>query len=347
MQKQVQYHSAIDGLRVLAILAVTLIHTSTRTIEAIQGQIDQVPFAFFLNQASRFAVPLFFMISGYVLEVNYPFHQSYTKYLKKRLSKIFLPYVFWSAIYYLFIYREHSVSFLTALFGGNASYQLYFIPTLLIFYFIFPLLHSIYSQLSNKFVLLGMVVLQFYLLTRDYYFHPLPIFYPIDIALLNYLVFIIGMIASHHKIKLHKWISSVKYLLIIVITGLSLLIAIQARSLYQTTHNYLDYYSSWRPNILIYTFLFAGLFYELLEHVPQLEKITQTFSRLSFFVFFIHVAVLEAFWTILGKTLFSYSDHTVIEKVLFDVIFFLSVSGVSYAIAYIAHKIPQLQKITG
>ena len=121
MIKTKTYHEAVDGLRVVAILAVLAIHTTTRTLEASDAQILQFPFTFFVNQAARFAVPLFFLISGFVLEVSFAFHKNYFSYLKKRLSKIFVPYLFWSAIYYSFIYKNHSVDFVTAHIGGLLS----------------------------------------------------------------------------------------------------------------------------------------------------------------------------------------------------------------------------------
>jgi len=48
--------------------------------------------AIFLNQIARFAVPMFFMISGFVLELNYDGNTGFWQYLKKRFSRIFIPY---------------------------------------------------------------------------------------------------------------------------------------------------------------------------------------------------------------------------------------------------------------
>ncbi len=345
MQKK-NYHIAIDGLRVLAIFAVLTIHVSTRTIEASHGNIASLPFSFLINQASRFAVPLFFMISGYVLELNYHLHESFFTYLKKRFNRIFLPYVFWSAIYFLFVYHDAD-TFGKALTTGSASYQLYFIPTLLIFYFIFPLLHKLYRVLSNKFVFFGLLGLQVFLIVRDYYFHPLPIFYPIDIALLNYFVFIAGMVASHHQKPMLIFVK--KYLVILLLATVGVVISIfyEGRSLYLASHNYLDYYSSWRPLILLYTFLLGAVFYYLIENSQKITSITQLLSKLSFFVFFIHVAILEVFWSLVFKQLFMTATHTIPGEIAFDLLFLTLVTVTSYALAYLVHKIPFVTKVTG
>src|SRR5690242_5000258 len=98
-----QHDNTIDVLRLVSILAVLLIHTTTRTLEISHYDLVNNLFTLFLNQASRFAVPLFFLISGFVLEVsNKPI--KYITFLKKRLGKIFIPYIFWSLIYYFLIY---------------------------------------------------------------------------------------------------------------------------------------------------------------------------------------------------------------------------------------------------
>src|SRR5258706_27456 len=55
---------AIDSLRTISILAVVLIHTTTRTLEASGYDLNSFSLTLILNQLSRFAVPLFFMISG-------------------------------------------------------------------------------------------------------------------------------------------------------------------------------------------------------------------------------------------------------------------------------------------
>src|SRR5579872_2203437 len=100
-----RYDFAIDILRTISILAVIIIHTSTKIIAWSHNDLNSYAFAFWLNQIFRFAVPLFFLISGYVLELNYSHNKSYFVYIKKRVNKIFIPYIFWSMVYYFFIYK--------------------------------------------------------------------------------------------------------------------------------------------------------------------------------------------------------------------------------------------------
>lgn len=342
-----KYNQAVDLLRVAAIGAVILIHTTTRTLEKTGYDLMRTPWTLFLNQAARFAVPMFFMISGFVLEISYPHQANYFEYLKKRLSKILVPYMFWSAIYYLFVYKTHTISYFSSLFTGNASYQLYFIPTLLIFYLIFPLIHESYRLLANKWVLILLGGIQIYLLYYSYFIRPIDVAYPIAITLLNYYVFIIGIVAARHQEQLLKLIDKYKWIWFSVIVALGGYVFLEGKSRYLETHNYLMFYSQWRPSVFLYTITLAGgLFYFFSRH-PINPKVSKTLSGLSFFVFFIHVIILEKVWAIVGSKMFLASGTHVAEQVWYDPLYFLVVIGGSFAIAYLVHKIPHLAKIVG
>jgi surface polysaccharide O-acyltransferase-like enzyme len=348
MQDKGRYHLAIDGMRIIAILAVICIHSTTRILEASSFDIQGSLLAFFFNQASRFAVPLFFMISGFVLEVNYPFHQNYISYLKKRFSRIFLPYLFWSMIYY-FVYKQHAISFsfFKTLLTGSASYQLYFIPALLIFYVLFPFIHRQYKFVANWFFLIILGIVQVILLSEDYYIHPLSIFYPLAIAFLNYYVFILGMVAARHHALLTVYINKWKVALILLQGALALYIFTEGESLYLKTHNYLYFYSQWRPSVLIYTLVVFAVSYVLFNKFTKYEPLIRVLSRLSFFIFFVHVIVLELLWNTIGRNLFYNTWKLPGQQFWYDPAFFFSIVIVSYSVAYFAHKIPSMAKISG
>ena len=345
MMEQKQYNPAIDILRFISILAVVLIHTTTRTLEANHLDITKVPWTLFLNQISRFAVPLFFMISGFVLELNYSANISYFVYLKKRFGRILIPYVFWSFIYYFFVYTKHNINFLTTLGLGSASYQLYFIPSLLVLYIAFPLFHIFYKILTDKWVLLLLGVIQVYILYQDYYIHSLPFFYPVTIAMLNFYIFLLGALASHHQNIILVFIKKWKIMLLAITFLLAGYVFMEGQSGYLKTSNYLKFYSQWRPSVLLYTAVLGSILYYLFNKALPHLNLIKTVARLSFFVFFIHVIVLEFIWYKFGVHFFQ-ADPQIIRQVWFDPIFFLSVAGVSFIIAYVVHKIPYLSKIT-
>jgi probable poly-beta-1,6-N-acetyl-D-glucosamine export protein len=326
------YHPAIDAMRLIAILAVILIHTTNRNLEIVNLNMLREPLAFLLNQAARFAVPLFFIISGFVLELSFSVHQSYLSYFKKRISRIAVPYVLWSAVYYFFIYREHSKNFLEALVHGEASYQLYFIPSLLIFYLAFPLLHSVRRWLANPIFLVALGMVQWYILQNDYSVHPRYIFYAANVALFNLFPFIIGIVAAHHQKIFSDWSKKLAIICIPAAFYIGNFVIQQGQEKYLKTYNYLDFYSQWRGSVLLYT-LFTGIgMYGLFELFDRKLEWVKSVSKLSFLVFFIHVIVLETVW--------KYWQ-------LPPVGFFAAVTIISFGIAFLVHRIPGIEKLTG
>ena len=345
--KSNHYNSAIDLLRIIAIFAVIIIHTTTKTIQAVDNNLQAVPWALFLNQFTRFAVPIFFLISGFVLELSSPGEINYWRYLKKRLSRIFIPYLAWSAVYYFLIYPGNTQNFFRILVTGGASYQLYFIPALLIFYLIFPILHRLYPFLANKWVLIFLGLVQLYFLYHDYYFKSYPLYHPLNITLLNFFMFIFGIVISHYQAKLLLVVNKFKYPMIIITYLLAIYIFYEGSSRYNATGSYLTFYSQWRPTVFFYTlFLFSTLYY-IFTKISLPQSLIKTLSSLSFFVFFSHVIILEIIWKYLGLRLFFQTSGLIVREFWFDPIFLTTVSILSFVIAYLCHKIPLLSKLTG
>lgn len=96
MQQRVFF---FDLLRAIAALAVITIHV----LAPYRELVDQIPFsewltAISINGASRWAVPVFIMISGaLMLSDHRPFAARY--YLERRLGKVLIPFVVWSLFY--------------------------------------------------------------------------------------------------------------------------------------------------------------------------------------------------------------------------------------------------------
>lgn len=346
--KEKQYNPAIDILRIISILAVIFVHTTTRTLEASSYALLKIPWTLFINQAMRFAVPLFFMISGFVLELNYHLHENYLAYLKKRISRIFIPYLFWSIIYYFFVYyKGRNPNFISSLLRGDASYQLYFIPALLIFYLLFPLIHNFCVYILNRWLLLVFGLIQLLILYYDYNIHPLQIYYPVGIALLNFYVFLLGIALARNQEKFKNFIKKWKLLLLFGTITFAVFIFYQGLNGYLKTHNYLTFYSSWRPSILIYTIFLAGFLYWIFNRNYKSVFIIKTLSKLSFFVFFIHVIILEAIWYAIGAKLFAITNGKIAQTLWYDPLYFLTVTVISFGIAFVIHKLPKLSNLTG
>lgn len=143
----------LDVLRVLSMLAVVLLHTMAGTLRANYGS-SQWHFSNVLTALATASVPLFFMVSGALL-LSSPHTASVGYSLKRRLSRVLVPFLVWSLIavaYYLAVSWR---------FGGTADWtaaidklrHLPASPTAIHFWFMYALIPLyILSPLIKKMV---------------------------------------------------------------------------------------------------------------------------------------------------------------------------------------------------
>ncbi|HAK29628.1 MAG TPA: acyltransferase, partial [Sphingobacterium sp.] len=99
--------SYISILRIVAIFLVILIHSSSGYLNSNEFESFDWSYANWLNSFSRFAVPLFVVISGALLLQK---DESTGQFYRKRLLKIVPPFLFWSIVY-LFYYFVRYIDF--------------------------------------------------------------------------------------------------------------------------------------------------------------------------------------------------------------------------------------------
>ena len=151
-QKQTIYW--VDLIRVTAIYLVVMIHVSGQ-LTNIWGKIpnDQWMIANIYGSVARISVPLFFMISGYLL---LPRSESLRSFYTKRIPKLLVPLVVWSLIYLLWYCGGHActpklVSYLLLIKG--AYYHLWFLYSLIGIYLVLPVLRLMIKPDTDKKIL--------------------------------------------------------------------------------------------------------------------------------------------------------------------------------------------------
>lgn len=151
----VQHNQEIDYLRGLAILAVIGIHVTGNFskigdlnwlyVLAVQAQI-------FL----RFAVPLFLLISGFVLTRHYWPDQTFStrEFYSRRLSVVLIPYLSFSIVYVLLYGAVRGWPPLTEvtrqILTATAAEHLWFFRLIIELYLLFPLLIHWYASYEHK-----------------------------------------------------------------------------------------------------------------------------------------------------------------------------------------------------
>ncbi len=136
-----------DLARVISMLAVIMIHiTAPYMGRTSEFTVLGMNLAFLLNQVTRFAVPLFLLLSG----ASLGFSQSGSSpavFYKKRAIKIGIPYLVWFSLYYVYhlLHTQPAPhvtagAFFRSLLQGQSAPHLYFIIILAQCYLLYPLL---------------------------------------------------------------------------------------------------------------------------------------------------------------------------------------------------------------
>lgn len=161
---------SIHYLRIMACLMVILIHISaTPVVTLTPNSVSQIIFIL-LNQFAKPAVPIFIMISGFLLHGIYRETElSPIQYWIKRLPKLVIPYVLWSLGYY-FIYMKmgyYPLDFAFIMKGilfGTFIYHLYFMVIIIQFYVLYPLLHFASKKIDDLPLFIAILTIQFLLI---------------------------------------------------------------------------------------------------------------------------------------------------------------------------------------
>jgi surface polysaccharide O-acyltransferase-like enzyme len=156
----------ISNLRLIALYAVIILHcTSPLLMQYGKVPVSDWWAADFLNATVRFAVPVFVMITGALL-----LHREYeiSGFLKKRLSRVVIPFLFWSLVYIGYSWYNEEISFgsdawanikqVLHLLKYGSSYHLWYVYMLIGLYFIIPVIGKFVRNATEKEVLYFLVV---------------------------------------------------------------------------------------------------------------------------------------------------------------------------------------------
>lgn len=169
MQKSIQSSSRtsyLNYIRLFATFAVIILHCTytyynnpTNSSESLWRVLG------YLTELTRTGVPLFFMISGYLLlnkEIS-----SVSAFYKKRIIKIGIPFVLYDVFYFFYMNLSSGSAisikgFFDELMIQGSSYHLWFVYSILFIYLLMPFLQKIVKSSNEKqlFLLLCLAVFQ-------------------------------------------------------------------------------------------------------------------------------------------------------------------------------------------
>lgn len=266
---------------------------------------------FVSNGLTRIAVPLFFIISGYLffLNIKYGFISEFLVKYKKRIYTLVLPYLFWSifgVLFYLFLQtipiskpfftkeliKNYSFTdLLYAVFCKPISYQLWFVRDLIVLVFLSPIIFWSLKKFTYFTLLLFLIT---WLIGFDYILFS-------NTALFFYTI---GLFFSQKRINLKK-LKLKKLYYVFTIVWIKLILC-------KTVLTYIGFENNWMLIILEKTSIFFGIlgiwfsYDKLFENKDVSNLKIYPISQYSFFLYAFHEPILTVFkkvlYFILGTT---------------------------------------------
>lgn len=279
-----------DMLRGAAIIGVIAIHVTTAVITD-HTSLSAFYLSLFLNQLSRFAVPAFLFLSGFGLNLKNRLEEGYLLFLKRRLSKIVLLYVLWSLVYHVYNNSALNIAdFGNELITGGSHYHLYFVPLIILFYAMYPLLKKIGESTSGLAAAL-IITVSSQIVGRV--FGVSQLVQPLN--LLNWLIFFVMGIwfAKHFSSKVIRIKKYTHALVISVFIGIAVIFMESSRIIGSVGKSKAT--TSMRPSIIVLSVLVILLFISLSWKQKAVIKLLGKLSTHSFGIYLSHVLILIIF----------------------------------------------------
>lgn len=341
-----------DTLRALAIVSVVLLHSAAPLLYEFNNLLPiDWHVANVYDSLTRWCVPIFLMISGY-LNINSSHKPSV--FYKKRFTKIVIPFVFWGIFYYLFslylnpnIYLFHALldintytSFFKQLIFGPVYYHLWFIYSIIILYLLNPMLKELLSRISTR-TLSYFIVGYFFLISVN---NILNLQFDIGIntsGLANsvgYFVYGFLFIGYYLLGYLLGRVNKVNMPLLNIVGIVSLVVTIFGT--YFITVENDGIFNAFFYHYLNFNTVLVSVWIFLLLKVknPKNNALVYNISQYSFGIYLAHVFIIE----LLNKFNFNI---TFVSPILGIPLFSLIVIVISYIIVWILSKIPVIRSI--
>ncbi|PTW93487.1 hypothetical protein DBL07_20285 [Achromobacter mucicolens] len=280
-----------DLCRVVAIYGVILIHACGPAFYAFgKSPLPDWLSANALDSAARVAVPLFVMISGaMLLRPGMPVVSAGS--ILRRVLKVFIPLVFWSAAY---LYSNGALGSygagLLSMFSEPAVYHLWFVYMIVGLYILLPFLQAIYEVLRSRPALGVYFFAVWFAVTCVPMYWALPVLRIMQLtSFLGYgALFILGgLLAGIDRNAIPRWSCVGVYAICSAITfyltwRFSEIAGVAVERAY-------DYFT---PNVILAS-ITAFLAFMTFNLSGRAAAIAKWLSDRAFIIFFVHVVVLE------------------------------------------------------
>lgn len=346
--KNIQY---FDTLRVIATLAVILIHVATPVVNMNFGRNTNFwLIGVIIDNFVRFAVPLFLVLSGATLLTK---QYTVIDFYKKRMSRVLIPFLFWLPAYWVFRWfmlreweRPHSFDAIVhwgadLFIKEGVSIHLWFVYMILLLYLFIPVISKILKTATRKSIVIFLVL--WLILNHLQLFGVISIdgFPLLFKRLYGYLLYtgylVLGYFLQtlHSKYYLSRIFALLLYLSTVVIASL-LTYYLSSQSGKQTL--------TAMGTFTLNTFLQVIAIYFLVKDVEFKNKyivsFIQTISNYSFGIYLVHIMVISLFFRV---GIFWTMAHPLISVPIVVMLTLIT----SFIVIFLFRKIPFMAKFAG
>ncbi len=301
MEKDSKKQEWIDSLRVLATVSVIFLHVAAPAVYQYES-VSNFDWGVgnIYDSSVRFCVPVFLMISGaLILSKTY---ESTGEYLRKRVLRILLPFLFWSIVYIaksLFL-KFHKgeifdsiedLKFIFIQLKNGASFHLWYVYLIIGLYLFFPIIGKWINK-SNKYEIeyfLGIWTLTI--------FAQLPIVKNMmpNIDMTYYSGYIglpiLGYYLSKYPFDFNR---KKEIYILLILTGILITIF---GTFFITRHHdkFIDsFYAYLAPNVILVAIGIFLFFKDFVNFGKKTTYIILIFSKYSYGTYLVHILVLWA-----------------------------------------------------
>jgi len=337
----------IDLVRVVAVFQVILVHLSYVIFFKEPPLTPNWLAANFYDSLSRMGVPLFFMVSGYLLLRK---SEPVPQFFRKRFFKVGIPTLFWSVAYLLWSVPAYTngamnpvsvtISMLKAMYTGNVEIHLWFLYVLIGIYLVVPILRVFISAASRRdltyFLILWFLATSIIELVQRVGGIQTALVIPVVTGYIGY--FVIGYFLAEVKLTNRSRVMA-------IIGGVLGIAATYVGTNQFSAHAgpINDYfYSYFSPPVVLASLCGFMLLKELGQTLGSAGRLVRTISATAFGVYLIHIFVIELLRTgTLGFRLYSWMAPSVYMIPLTALVVFV----LSVALVFVMRKFPLIRMI--
>lgn len=304
---------SFDALRGAAIIAVIAIHTIATGFSSRYSATGQWNFLFLIafRQLLNFAVPAFIFISGYWSSKKpMKLFRDYKTFLIRRLSRVLIPYLFWSFILLGYeAVKLHDVnvySVILRLLTGGACPGYFFIVVIAQLYIITPLLNYINRQRYGLMLVLIFNIVSLLALYLSRVFNIID-HLPAALPFYSWIIFYeIGLLVGNCNDK--TFASQNKRFFILPVFLVSLLTSELEGMIILLKYDNLDFaVSAVKYSSFFYSICIILGFLLVRERIRYWPKSLVSIGNYSFGIYLIHIPILNQVANLVQKSSTIYS----------------------------------------